>query len=133
MCYYPEHWPDEIWADDARRMVEMGLSWVRIGEFAWSRLEAEPDLLTFDWLDRAINTLAAAGLKIVMCTLTATPPRWMVDKYPDMLAWDADGRPRGFGGAKGYGRQYATYAGCLKVWWPFANLAQRYRNNLDGD
>ncbi len=33
-CYYPEHWPPDIWADDARRMVEAGLSRVRIGEFA---------------------------------------------------------------------------------------------------
>ena len=21
VCYYPEHWPEEIWAEDARRMV----------------------------------------------------------------------------------------------------------------
>ena len=26
VCYYPEHWPEDWWADDARRMVEMGLS-----------------------------------------------------------------------------------------------------------
>ena len=37
VCYYPEHWPEEWWAEDARRMREMGLSHVRIGEFAWSR------------------------------------------------------------------------------------------------
>ncbi|MFN5903939.1 MAG: beta-galactosidase, partial [Novosphingobium sp.] len=34
VCYYPEHWPETIWADDARRMAEAGLSQVRIGEFA---------------------------------------------------------------------------------------------------
>lgn len=34
VCYYPEHWPEENWADDARRMAKLGLSWVRIGEFA---------------------------------------------------------------------------------------------------
>jgi len=22
VCYYPEHWPEELWADDARRMRE---------------------------------------------------------------------------------------------------------------
>ena len=22
VCYYPEHWPEEVWADDARRMAE---------------------------------------------------------------------------------------------------------------
>jgi hypothetical protein len=42
VCYYPEHWPEEIWAEDAARMAEAGLTWVRIGEFAWSRLEPSP-------------------------------------------------------------------------------------------
>ena len=40
-CYYPEHWPEEKWKKDAEDMVASGLSWVRIGEFAWSRLEPE--------------------------------------------------------------------------------------------
>jgi beta-galactosidase len=116
VCYYPEHWPEDIWADDARRMVEMGLSWVRVGEFAWSRLEAEPNEFTFEWLDRAIETLANAGLKIVMCTPTATPPRWMVDKYPDMFAWDAEGRPRGFGSRRHYDFSHEGYrAECVRI------------------
>ncbi len=101
-CYYPEHWPEEIWADDAARMVEIGLTWVRIGEFAWSRLEPTPGKMTFEWLDRAVDVLGAAGLKIVLGTPTATPPRWMIDKHPDMLAVDLDGRPRGFGSRRHY-------------------------------
>ena len=74
-CYYPEHWPREIWQEDARRMAEAGLSWVRIGEFAWSRLEPGPGDLRFDWLDEAIDVLGGAGLKVVLGTPTATPPR----------------------------------------------------------
>jgi len=35
VCYYPEHWPEDQWANDAAQMRELGLSWVRIGEFAW--------------------------------------------------------------------------------------------------
>ena len=101
-CYYPEHWPEEIWESDARRMAETGLTWVRIGEFAWSRLEPRPGDLRFDWLDRAIETLGQAGLKVVLGTPTATPPRWVVDKHPDMVAVDADGRPRKFGSRRHY-------------------------------
>ena len=97
VCYYPEHWPEAVWAEDAARMVETGLSWVRIGEFAWSRLEPSPGDLQFDWLDRAVEVLGSAGLKVVMGTPTATPPRWMLDKHPDMLAVDAQGQPRKFG------------------------------------
>ena len=116
VCYYPEHWPEARWAEDARQMVEMGLSWVRIGEFAWSRMECEPGKLTFEWLDRAIATLADAGLKIVMCTPTATPPRWMVDKYPDMLAWDMEGRARGFGSRRHYDFSHLAYREeCIRI------------------
>jgi hypothetical protein len=90
-CYYPEHWPEETWAEDAARMAGLGLTWVRIGEFAWSRLEAEPGRFDWGWMDRAFDVLTAAGLKIVLGTPTATPPRWMIDRHPDMLAVDATG------------------------------------------
>lgn len=101
-CYYPEHWPEEIWAEDAARMADLGLTWVRIGEFAWSRLEPAPETLEFDWLDRAIDTLHAAGLKVVLGTPTATPPRWMLARHPDMLATDPIGHPRKFGSRRHY-------------------------------
>ena len=66
----------------------------QIGEFALSRLEPAPADLRFDWLERAIDTLQAAGLKVVLGTPTATPPRWMLTRQPpDMLAVDAEGRP----------------------------------------
>ncbi|MEM6466237.1 MAG: beta-galactosidase, partial [Pseudomonadota bacterium] len=91
VCYYPEHWPEARWAQDAERMVQAGLSLVRIGEFAWSRLEPEPGDLRFDWLDRAIDTLAGAGLKIVLGTPTATPPAWMFERHPDLAHVDAQG------------------------------------------
>ena len=100
--YYPEHWSEDVWAEDARRMVDAGLSWVRIGEFAWSRLEPKPDEFDWGWLDRAIGVLGDAGLKIILGTPTATPPRWMLDKHPDMLAVDEQGRPRGFGSRRHY-------------------------------
>ena len=126
-CYYPEHWEPEIWADDARRMVEAGLTWVRIGEFAWSRLEPTPDDLRFEWLDQAIETLGAAGLKVILGTPTATPPRWMVDKYPDMIALDVDGKPRGFGSRRHYCFSHLPYREeCARI---VKLLAERYGAN----
>ena len=109
VCYYPEHWPEEIWAEDASRMREAGLTWVRIGEFAWSRLEPSAGDLRFDWLERAIDTLGGVGLKVVLGTPTATPPRWMVERHPDMLAVDALGRPRGFGSRRHYCHSHRGY------------------------
>lgn len=123
-CYYPEHWPEAIWAEDARRMREMGLSLVRIGEFAWSRLEPEPGHYDWDWLDRAIETLASAGLKVILGTPTATPPKWLVDRMPDMVAIDEQGRPRGFGSRRHYCFSHEEYrAECRRI---VTALAERY-------
>ena len=90
VCYYPEHWAESQWAVDAARMAKLGLTWVRIGEFAWGRMEPTPGTYDWDWLDRAIDTLGKAGLKVVLGTPTATPPRWMLTKHPDMLAVGID-------------------------------------------
>lgn len=126
-CYYPEHWPEDIWAKDAARMVEAGISIVRIGEFAWSRLEPTPDHLTFDWLDRAIGVLGSAGLQIVLGTPTTTPPRWMIDKHPDMLAVDENGHPRKFGSRRHYCFSHAGYLEeCRRI---TRILAERYGRN----
>ncbi|MBT8455367.1 MAG: beta-galactosidase, partial [Alphaproteobacteria bacterium] len=126
-CYYPEHWSEEMWPEDARRMVETGLTWVRIGEFAWSRLEPTPGTYEFDWLDRAIEVLGGAGLKVVLGTPTATPPRWMIDRHPDMLAVDAEGRPRGFGSRRHYCFSHEGYkADCARI---VTELAKRYGRN----
>ncbi|PIE07325.1 MAG: beta-galactosidase [Rhodobacterales bacterium] len=108
-CYYPEHWPRALWEEDARRMAEAGIVWVRIGEFAWSRLEPAPGDLRFGWLEEAIGVLGAAGLKVVLGTPTAAPPRWMVTRHPDMLAVDAEGRVRGFGSRRHYDFSHAGY------------------------
>lgn len=108
-CYYPEHWPSELWARDAQRMADLGLTWVRIGEFAWSRLEPSPEDLQWDWMDQAIQTLGKVGLKVVLGTPTATPPRWMLERHPDMLAVDAQGMPRKFGSRRHYCFSHAGY------------------------
>jgi beta-galactosidase len=123
-CYYPEHWPEEIWAEDAARMAALGLTWVRIGEFAWSRLEPEPGRYDWAWMDRAFDVLTGAGLKVVLGTPTATPPRWMLDRLPDMLAVDADGRARRFGSRRHYCFSHEGYrAEAIRI---TKDLADRY-------
>ena len=126
-CYYPEHWPDKIWAEDARRMKDMGLSQVRIGEFAWSRIEPDPGRYDWDWLDRAINALGDAGMEIILGTPTATPPKWLVDSMPDMVAIDADGNPRKFGSRRHYCFSHPGYREeCKRI---VTALAERYGNH----
>ena len=127
VCYFPEHWPQDMWADDAARMVANGITHVRIAEFAWSRIEPDPGRLDWGWLDEAIDTLGEAGLSVVMCTPTATPPRWMCDKHPDMFAVDAQGNPRGFGSRRHYCFSHQGYrAESRRI---TALMAERYGKN----
>lgn len=109
VCYYPEHWPESTWAEDAARMKATGLTWVRIGEFAWTQLEPEPGRYDWAWLDRAIDGLGAAGLKVVLGTPSATPPKWLVDRMPGMLPVGRDGRVRGFGSRRHYDFSHEGY------------------------
>ena len=83
-------------------MSEMGLDWVRIGEFSWALVETDRGRFAWEWLDEAIDTLGKAGLKVMLCTPTAAPPKWLVDEKPDILPVDANGRTRGFGARRHY-------------------------------
>src|SRR6185312_2251040 len=109
VCYYPEHWPRSVWERDAAQMTEVGITYVRIGEFAWSRLEPRPGELQFDWLIDSMDVLGRHGLKVIVGTPTATPPRWLLDKMPDMVAVDESGRPRGFGSRRHYDFSHLGY------------------------
>ena len=124
VCYYPEHWPERLWTEDAARMIAAGLSVVRIGEFAWSRIEPEPGRFDWGWLDRAITVLDDAGLGVILGTPTATPPKWLVDRMPDMVAIDRQGRPRGFGSRRHYCFSHLPYrAEAVRI---TTLLAERY-------
>lgn len=102
VCYYPEHWPESRWQQDAKDMQNIGIEYVRVGEFSWSKIEKEPGEITWDWLDKSLDILHQAGLKVILGTPTATPPKWLVDKYPHMLARDEQGKIRGFGSRRHY-------------------------------
>ena len=102
VCYYPEHWPESQWQQDAEKMVELGISVVRIGEFAWSRFEPKKGEYRWQWFHNAIETLSRQGLKLVLGTPTATPPNWLVQLHPEMLAKSEDGHVRKFGSRRHY-------------------------------
>jgi len=91
VCYYPEHWPESLWENDFRRMRELGLSVVRVAEFAWSIFEPEEGVFSFDLFDRALDLAHKQGLKVILGTPTATPPAWLTHKYPEVLNVSQDG------------------------------------------
>lgn len=102
VCYFPEHWSDDRIETDVKRMADAGLTHVRMGEFSWSRLEPEPGEYNFGWLERAVDALDDHGLKVVLCTPTATPPKWLVDDHPEILQKEDDGTVRNYGSRRHY-------------------------------
>jgi beta-galactosidase len=91
-AWYPEQWPELRWEEDLRMMEGAGLKVVRIGEFAWSRMEPEEGRFDFAWLDRAISAAAKHHIVAVVGTPTATPPAWLTQKYPDTLRVEENGQ-----------------------------------------
>jgi beta-galactosidase len=109
VCDYPEHVPWEQWKEYPARQREMGLTYVRVAEFAWSKMEPREGEFEWDWLDDAVEALHAEGLRVVMCTPTATPPAWLVRKHPEILYTDKEGRVRQFGSRKHYDHASPIY------------------------
>ena len=124
VCYYPEHWPKSRWVDDAQHMQRIGIEYVRIGEFSWSTIEPTPGELHWEWLDESLDILHAHGLKVILGTPTATPPKWLVDRHPSMLAKDEQGRVRHFGSRRHYTFASLEYREeCRRI---VTLMAQRY-------
>ncbi len=91
VCYYPEHWDESLWADDFRRMRELGLSIIRVGEFAWTIFEPTEGEFSFSLFDRALDLAHEHGLRVILGTPTATPPAWLTHAYPEALNVSREG------------------------------------------
>ena len=87
-AYYPEVWDIKTIRQDIEYMKQLGINVVRIAEFAWCLLEPEEDVFNIGLFDEAIEEFGKNGIDVIMCTPTATPPRWLTKKYPDSLIVD---------------------------------------------
>src|SRR5579883_1655528 len=95
--YYPEAWPEEQWARDMDNIRHLGMEFVHMGEFAWYFEEPQEGQYNFDWLEKNIDLAAKDGLKVILCTPSAAPPVWLLQKHPEVLMVDAQGRRMQFG------------------------------------
>lgn len=84
-AYYPEDWDESEIDGDILKMKEAGINAVRVGEFAWHKMEPVEGEYDFTWLHNVVNKLGSAGIAVILGTPTATPPRWFTLKYPDSL------------------------------------------------
>ncbi|MGW9631935.1 beta-galactosidase [Agromyces sp. NPDC055520] len=100
--YNPDQWSEEVWLEDARLMREAGVNLVSLPVFSWPQLEPTPGVYDWGWLDRVIDVLWGAGVKIDLATATATPPSWLLRSHPEMLPWNEDGLRLEFGSRQAY-------------------------------
>ena len=140
-AYYNEYMPDEGDNQPALRakrlekdvalMKEAGISVVRMGESTWALWEPEDGKFEYAWMDRVVDAMSKAGIKVVMGTPTYSVPTWMAKTHPEILV-----RPQGaplVGGEVTYGiRQnmdtdnptFRMYARRL-----ITNLVSHYKDN----
>lgn len=89
--YYPENWNRNRIIYDAELMQKAGLSYVRMGEFAWSHIEPVEGAFQIDWLEEAVEIFAEHGIRSVLCTPSAAVPAWLCKKHPSILRMSRSG------------------------------------------
>ena len=86
VSYYHEYMPYERLDKDVQMMKDAGLTVVRMGESSWGLWEPEDGRFEFAWMDRIVNRMHQAGIKVIMGTPTYSIPAWLYRKHPEVLA-----------------------------------------------
>lgn len=87
---------------DFSRMKKSGISEIRMGEFSWSTVEPRENVFTPEVFHYALDKAAEYQLDVIFCTPTATPPIWLIEKYPDILPTLENGETVHFGSRRHY-------------------------------
>lgn len=91
VAYYDEYMPCERLEEDIRMMKEAGINVVRIAESTWSTHEPQNGVFDFSSVDKVLDAMHGAGIKVIVGTPTYAVPTWMVKEHPDVLAVTARG------------------------------------------
>jgi beta-galactosidase len=85
-AYYHEYMPSERLDKDIELMKDAGLTVVRVGESSWALFEPQEGVFEFEWMDRILDKMQAAGIKVILGTPTYSIPAWMAHRHPEVLA-----------------------------------------------
>ena len=98
--YNPEQWLEypDILEKDLELLVKAHCNVVSLGIFSWAKLEPEEGCFTFEWLEQIMDRLYARGISVILATPSGARPKWLADKYPEVLRVNADRSRNLFGG-----------------------------------
>ena len=130
-AYYNEYMPADLQPGrlekDVALMKQAGISVVRMGESTWSLWEPADGVFEYARMDRVVDAMGKAGIKVIMGTPTYSMPAWMAKAHPEFYA-----RPLG-GAEVHYGMRqnmdsdnpkFRSYAERV-----ITNLVKHYRDN----
>ena len=88
--YNPEQWlyDPQILETDINYFKKAHINEVSLGIFSWAMLEPEEDQYDFSWMETIINRLYENGISVILATPSGARPKWMADKYPEVLRVD---------------------------------------------
>jgi beta-galactosidase len=86
VAYYDEYMPYDRLDKDVAMMKAAGINVVRIAESTWSTLEPQEGKFDFSHIDRVLDAMHKAGIRVIIGTPTYAVPTWLARKYPDVLA-----------------------------------------------
>ena len=130
--YNPEQWLDhpEIIAQDFEYFKKAHINTITVGIFSWAQLEPSEGNYRFDWLDDIFDRAEKQGINVILATPSGARPRWMADKYPEVLRVDENGQRNLFG--ERHNHCYTSPIYREKIQAIDRKLAERYgqRSNL---
>ena len=107
--YYHEYMPYERLEQDVDLMRKAGISVARVGESTWSSWEPREGRFEFAWMDRIIDRLHQAGIKVILGTPTYSIPPWLYRKHPEILVTYLGGRKAEYGIRQNMDISHPTY------------------------
>jgi beta-galactosidase len=84
-AYYHEYMPYERLDKDIELMKRAGITVVRVGESTWTSWEPREGEFQFEWMDRVVDGMHAAGIQVVMGTPSYSIPPWLYAKHPEVM------------------------------------------------
>jgi beta-galactosidase len=126
-AYYHEYEPYERLDQDVKLMKSAGLNVVRMGESTWSLWEPEDGHFDYAWMDRVVDVMGRAGIKVIMGTPTYSIPTWLYKEHPEILARPLRGAKTFYGMRQNMDISNPTFR--FYAQRVITNLVEHYRNN----